>query len=116
VAQYLLDPLEEREFELIKRHQEQCNNHTYSLVDFVAGIVLYFLVTFFNQIESLGNTLPPLFTKRPGDFDKVLERIKRDDWGLVHLTDNRPELAESHDQFCKVIDKINDSGMQEVLG
>ena len=40
--------------------------------------------------------------------DEVLKKINYNDHDLMNLTDHRPELAESHDNFFKVIDKIND--------
>ena len=45
--------------------------------------------------------------------DEVLKKIKYDDNDLMNLTDHRPELAESHENFFKVIDKINDPKNQE---
>ena len=46
--------------------------------------------------------------------DQVLKKIKYNDNDLMDLTTYRPELAESHDKFFKVIDKIKDPGNQEV--
>ena len=43
----------------------------------------------------------------------MLKKIKYDDDDLRYLTDYRPELAESHDNFFKVIDKIKDPENQE---
>ena len=45
--------------------------------------------------------------------DQVLKKIKYDDYDLMDLTTYRPELAESHDKFFKVIDKIKDPKNQE---
>ena len=48
------------------------------------------------------------------EVDQVLENIKYDDNDLMDLTDHRPELAESHEGFFKVIDKIKNPGNQEL--
>ena len=45
--------------------------------------------------------------------DQVLKKIEYNDDDLMDLTDYRPELAESHDKFFKVIDKIKDPKNQE---
>ena len=45
--------------------------------------------------------------------DQVLKKIEYDDDDLIDLTDYRPELAESHESFFKVIDKIKDPKNQE---
>ena len=45
--------------------------------------------------------------------DQVLKKIEYDDYDLMNLTDYRPELAESHDKFFNVIDKIKDPENQE---
>ena len=60
-------------------------------------------------------TLAALFIKRPDIVDEVLKKIEYDDYDLSVLTDYRPELAESHDNFFKVIDKIKDPKNQEWL-
>ena len=44
----------------------------------------------------------------------MLKNIKYDDHDLIDLTNYRPELAEFHDNFFKVIDKINDPENQEI--
>ena len=46
-------------------------------------------------------TLAALFLKRPDKVDEVLKKIKYDDDDLRDLTDYRPELAESHDEFLQ---------------
>ena len=47
--------------------------------------------------------------------DQVLKKIGYNDYDLRYLTHHRPELAESHDKFFKVIDKIKDPENQEWL-
>ena len=44
----------------------------------------------------------------------MLEKIQYYDYDVRDLTDYRSELAESHDKFFKVIDKINTPENQEV--
>ena len=44
----------------------------------------------------------------------MLKKIKYDDDDLKDLTDYRPELAESHENFFKVIDKIKNPKNQEL--
>ena len=63
--------------------------------------------------DAKGPTLAALFIKRPDIVDQVLKKIKYDDDDLRYLTDYRPELAESHENFFKVIDKIKDPRNQE---
>ena len=73
-----------------------------------------FIIGFINQVGDLKiPTLAALFIKRPDMVDQVLKKIKYDDYDLVNLTDYRPELAESHDKFFKLMDKINDPENQE---
>ena len=45
--------------------------------------------------------------------DQVLKKIEYDDDDLMYLTSYRPELAESHDNFFKAIDKIKNPENQE---
>ena len=45
--------------------------------------------------------------------DQVLKKIEYNDYDLMYLTYYRPELAESHDNFFNVIDKIKNPGNQE---
>ena len=47
--------------------------------------------------------------------DQVLKKIEYDDYDLIDLTIYRPELAESHDKFFKVIDMINDPEIKKRL-
>ena len=75
-------------------------------VEFIAG--------FINQVKNVKRpTLAALFIKRSDMVDQVLKKIKYDDDDLMDLTNHRPELAESHDKFFKVIDKIKDPENQE---
>ena len=75
-------------------------------VEFIAG--------FINQVGNAKRpTLAALFIKRPDKVDEVLKKIKYDDYDLTHLTFSRPELAESHENFFKAIDKIKDPENQE---
>src|ERR1700722_7181010 len=50
--------------------------------------------------------LAALFLKRPELVDQVLKKVNYTDYDLRDLTNYRPELAESHECFFKVIDKI----------
>ena len=85
------------------------------LFDHVVMKDVDFIVKFINQVEDAkGPTLAALFIKRPDMVDQVLKKIKYDDHDLMDLTNYRPELAESHDVFFKVIDKINDPKNQEM--
>ena len=73
-----------------------------------------FIVGFINQVEDAKRpTLAALFIKRPDIVDEVLKKIKYNDDDLMDLTNYRPELAESHEGFFKVIDKIKDPENQE---
>ena len=73
-----------------------------------------FIVGFINQVEwAKRRTLAALFIKRSDDVDQVLKKIEYDDNDLMDLTDYRPELAESHDNFFKAIDKIKKPENQE---
>ena len=79
------------------------------LFDYVVMKSVEFIVGFINQVEKLKRpTLAALFIKRLDIVDQVLKKIKYDDVDLWHLTDHRPELAESHENFFKAIDKIKD--------
>ena len=75
-------------------------------VEFIAG--------FINQVEDAKRpTLAALFIKRPDMVEQVLKKIEYDDDDLRDLTNHRPELAESHEGFFKVIDKIKNPENQE---
>src|ERR1700722_4924652 len=74
-----------------------------------------FIVGFINQVKELkGRTLAALFIKRSDEVDQVLENVNYDDYDLKDLAYYRPELAESHDNFFKVIDKIKKPWNQEL--
>ena len=45
--------------------------------------------------------------------DQVWGRIKYNDDDLMTLTTDRPKLAESHDKFFKLIDKIKDQKIKQ---
>ena len=85
------------------------------LFDHVVTKSVEFIVGFINQVEDAKKpTLAALFIKRPDKVDEVLKKIKYDDNDLSNLTNYRPELAESHEGFFKVIDKIKDPENQEL--
>lgn len=68
-----------------------------------------FLLEFINQVEDAKrHILATLFLKRPDVVDNVLTNIGCDHDDLIHLTSYQPELAELHDKFFKVIDKLKD--------
>jgi hypothetical protein len=68
-----------------------------------------FIAGFINQVwRAKRPTLAALFINEPDKVDQVLKKIKYDDSDLIYLTDHRPELAESHGEFFKVIGKIRD--------
>ena len=74
-----------------------------------------FIIGFLNQIRRAKSyTLAALFLKRSDDIvDQVLEKIKYNDYDLRRLTTWRVELAKSHEEFFKVIDRIGKSENQE---
>ena len=75
-----------------------------------------FIIGFINQVEDAKRpTLAALFIKRPDIVDEVLKKIEYDDNDLRHLTEYRPELAESHENFFKVIDMIKDPKIKNGL-
>ena len=85
------------------------------LFDYVVTKNVEFIIGFINQVEDAKiPTLAALFIKRSDIVDQVLKKIKYDDYDLICLTTYRPELAESHEDFFKVIDKIKDPKNQEV--
>ena len=84
------------------------------LFDHVVTKSVDFIARFINQVENAKRaTLAALFVKRPEIVDEVLKKIEYNDDDLLQLTDYRPELAESHESFFKVIDKIKDPKKQE---
>ena len=53
--------------------------------------------------------------REKGMIDDVLEEIEYDDDDLCYLTDYRPELAGSPEKFFRILDKIKEPKMQEML-
>ena len=73
-----------------------------------------FIIEFINQVDDAKrHILAALFIKRYEKVDQVLKKIKYDDDDLMNLTNYRPELAESHGSFFKVIGKINNPRSQD---
>ena len=117
VARDVIEALSESEkakgFESIKRDWEKWRDRK-DLFDHVVMKNVEFIIGFINQVEDAkGRTLAALFIKRPDKVDEVLKKIKYDDDDLRYLTNYRPELAESHENFFKVIDKIKNPKNQE---
>ena len=109
----VIEAVEEDGFGSIKSDWGKWNNRN-DLFDYVVMKSVEFIVGFINQVKNVKRpTLAALFIKRPDMVDQVLKKIKYDDYDLSYLTDYRPELAESHDKFFKVIDKIKDPENQE---
>ena len=90
--------------------------HRKDLFDHVVMKSVEFIAGFINQVEDAKRpTLAALFIKRPEIVDQVLKKIKYNDDDLSDLTNYRPELAESHENFFKVIDKIKDPEIKNRL-
>ena len=105
--------LEEEGFESIKREWEKWKDRD-DLFDYVVMKSVEFIVGFIDQVEDAKRrTLAALFIKRSDIVDEVLKKIEYDDDDLRHLTNHRPELAEFHENFFKVIDKIKNPENQE---
>jgi hypothetical protein len=84
------------------------------LFDYVVMKSVEFIIGFINQVWwTKTPILAALFIKRPDIINQVLEKIKYNDDDLEGLTFHRPELAESHDQFFKVMGRINAPEYQE---
>ena len=114
VKEDVINALEENGFESIKRDWGKWE-YRKDLFDYVVMKSVEFIAGFINQVEDAKRpTLAALFIKRPDEVDQVLKKIKYNDDDLIYLTDYRPELAESHDKFFKVIDKIKDPENQEM--
>ena len=110
----VIEALEEEGFESIKRDWEKWEDRN-DLFDHVVMKGVEFIVGFINQVEDAKRpTLAALFIKRPDKVDEVLKKIEYNDDDLMDLTDYRPELAESHEGFFKVIDKIKNPENQEL--
>ena len=113
MAQDVINALEEDGFRSIKQDWEKWKDRN-DLFDHVVTKSVEFIIGFINQVENAKTpTLAALFIKRPDVVDQVLKKIKYNDYDLMYLTNYRPELAESHDKFFKVIDKIKDPENQE---
>jgi hypothetical protein len=107
VKKNVVRALEEDGFEGIKsdwwENWWNCND----LCDYVVMKSVDFIVDFLNQVEYARiHTLAVLFIKRSRIVDQVLKKINYNDIDLIFLINYRPELAESHDKFFKVINKI----------
>ena len=113
VKEDVIKALEEDGFVSIKRDWRKWSDRN-DLFDYVVMKSVEFIAGFINQVEGAKiRTLAALFIKRSDEVDQVLKKIKYDDYDLMDLTDYRPELAESHDNFFKVIDKIKNPENQE---
>ena len=105
--------VEENGFEGIRRNWKKWWNRK-DLFDYVVTKDVEFIIGFINQVDSAKKpTLAALFIKRPDDVDEILKKINHSDDDLVYLTRYRPELAESHAKFFRVIDMINDPKNQK---
>ena len=105
--------LEEEGFERIKRDWRKWGKRN-DLFDYVVTKDLDFIVGFINQVEDAKRpTLAALFINRLDAVDEVLNMIEYGDNDFRDLTDHRPELVESYENFFKVIDKINSPENQE---
>src|ERR1700722_13105538 len=114
VAQDVIDALEEPGFESTKNDWRKWQ-HRKDLFDHVVMKSVEFIIGFINQAKNLkGPTLAALFIKRSDEVDQVLKNIKYNDIDLKYLANYRPELAEPPYMLFNVIDKINDSGNQEM--
>ena len=113
VKEDVIKAVEEDGFESIKRDLDKWQDRK-DLFDYVVMKRVGFIAGFIKQVGNLKEpTLAALFIKRPDEVDQVLKKIKYDDSDLRNLTRYRSELAESHENFFKVIDKINDPVYQE---
>ena len=113
VAPDVIEALEEDGFKSIKRDWKKWKDRN-DLFDHVVTKSVEFIVEFINQVKNAKiPTLAALFIKRPDIVDEVLKKIEYDDDDLMDLTYYRPELAESHDNFFKVIDMIKNPKNQE---
>src|ERR1700722_4085635 len=113
VEEDVIEAVEENGFVSIKRDWEKWKDRK-DLFDYVVTKSVEFIIGFINQVRDLTRpTLAALFIKRSDEVDDVLKKIEYDDIDLRDLTDHRPELAESHENFFKAIDKIKDPEYQE---
>jgi hypothetical protein len=114
VKEDVTEVVEEDGFENIKQlwYEKWINRN--DLFDHVVTKSVEFIVGFINQVwRAKRPTLAALFIKRFEEVDDVLEKINYTDDDLINLTTYRPELAESHETFFKVIDKIKGPTYQE---
>ena len=110
----VLEVIEEPGFESIRRDWEKWKYRT-DLFDYMIMKNAEFIAGFINQVRKLKRAaLAALFIKRLDIVDEVLKKIKYDDHDLKYLTSRRPELAESHGKFFKLIDKIKKLRNQEL--
>lgn len=115
VIKALSDEEKWRGFKSIKKDYLTKWQYRNDLFDEVVMKSVEFIVGFINQAEwAKRYTLAALFLKRSDKVDEVLEKIKYEDTDLKDLTGYRPELAESHDKFFNLIDKINGLKNQEL--
>ena len=115
VEEDVIEALEENGFVSIKSDWVKWQNRK-DLFDYVVTKSVEFIIGFINQVEDAKRrTLAALFIKRPDIVDEVLKKINYDDDDLKYLTIHRPELAESHDNFFMVIDKIKDQKIKNGL-
>ena len=113
VAQDVIKALEEPGFESIEDDWIKWR-HRKDLFDHVVMKSVEFIARFINQVEDFKEpTLAALFIKKSDVVDEVLKKIRYGDDDLIGLTNYRPELAESHETFFKVIDKIRNPEYQE---
>src|ERR1700722_13820836 len=113
VAQDVIKALEEDGFEGIKSEWWRWE-HRKDLFDHVVMKSVGFITGFIKQVEKAKiPTLAALFIKRSDMVDQMLKKIKFNDDDLWNLTSYRSELAESHEHFFKVIDKIKSPRYQE---
>ena len=109
----VIKALAEKGFKSVKRDGRTWKDRD-DLIDYVVMKSVEFIIGFINQVGDLKiPTLAALFLKRYDAIDQVLKKIKYNDDDLSNLTDHRPELAESHENFFKVIDKIKNRYYQE---
>jgi hypothetical protein len=105
--------VEERGFVSIKRDWEYWRNRN-DLFDYVVMKSVEFIAGFIKKVEyARKHTLAALFAKRLDIVEEVLKKIEYDGYDLFDLTTYRPELAESHENFFKAINKIRHPIYQE---
>src|ERR1700722_2821176 len=109
----VIEAVDENGFEGIKSDWWNWRGRN-DLFDYVVTRSVEFIIGFINQVGNLKiPTLAALFIKRPKIVDQVLKGIEYYEYDLRDLTTWRPELAESHENFFKAIDKIKNLEGQE---